>query len=57
MEKVMLILLCLGGLLCIGMSGAMVANKPKWVDLFYFLTIMSEGAALVIAIVMTFLNL
>lgn len=57
MEEVVAVLVGLGALLFIGMSGAMVANKSKWVDLFYFLTIMSEGAALVIAIVMTFLNL
>lgn len=57
MEKVMIALMGLGALLFIGMSGAMVANKPKWIDMFYFLTIASEGAALVIAVVMAFLIL
>lgn len=52
----MVVLVGLGALLFIGMSGAMVANKSKWVDLFYFLTIMSEGAALVISVLTVFLN-
>lgn len=40
----------------LGMAGAIAFDKPEWVDLFYFLTIMSEGVALVIAVLMVFLN-
>ena len=57
MNIIMTALVCLGALLCLGMVEAMIADKPKWVDTFYFLTIASEGAALVIAVLMAFLNL
>ena len=57
MEIIMLVFLCLGFLLFLGMAGAIAFDKPEWVDPFFFLTIMSEGAALVIAVVMEFLNL
>lgn len=57
MEIIMLVFLCLGFLLFLGMVGAIAFDKPEWADLLFFLTIMSEGAALVIAAVMMFLNL
>lgn len=57
MEIIMIIFFCLGLLSCLGMIGAMIADKPEWVDPLFFLTLMSEGAALVIAVVMVFLNL
>ena len=57
MEIIMLVFLCLGFLSFLGMVGVIAFDKPGWVDLFFFLTIMSEGAALVIAVVMMFLNL
>lgn len=57
MEIIMLVFLCLGFLFFSGMVGAVAFDKPEWVDPLFFLTIMSEGAALVIAVVMVFLNL
>lgn len=57
MEIIMLAFMCLGFLFFLGMVGAIAFDKPEWVDLFYFLTIMSEGAALVISVLMMFLNL
>ena len=57
MEIIMLVFLCLGFLFFLGMVGAIAFDKREWVDPFYFLTMTSEGAALVIAVVMMFLNL
>lgn len=57
MEIIMLVFLCLGFLLFLGMAAAIEFDKPEWVDLLFFLTVTSEGAALVIAVVMEFLNL
>ena len=53
----MLVFLCLGFLFFLGMVGAIAFGKLEWVDLFFFLTVASEGAALAIAAVMMFLNL
>ena len=57
MEIIMLVFLCLGLLFFLGMVGAIAFDKLEWVDLFFFLTVTSEVAALVIAVVMMFLNL
>lgn len=57
MEIIMLVFLCLGFLFFLGMAGAIALDKWEWVDLIFFLTVTSEGAALVIAVVMMFLNL
>ena len=57
MEIIMLVFLCLGFLFFLGMAGAMAFDKLEWMDPLFFLTVMSEGAALVIAVVMMFLNL
>lgn len=57
MEIIMLVFLCLGFLFFLGMVGAIAFDKLEWVDSFFFLTVTSEGAALVIAAVMMFLNL
>ena len=57
MEIIMLAFLCLGFLFFLGMAGAIAFDKPEWADLFFFLTVTSEVAALVIAVVMMFLNL
>lgn len=57
MEIIMLVFLCLGFLLFLGMAAAIEFDKPEWADLLFFLTVTSEGAALVIAVVMEFLNL
>ena len=57
MEIIMLVFLCLGFLFFLGMAAAIAFDKLEWVDLLFFLTIMSEGTALVIAVVMEFLNL
>lgn len=57
MEIIMLVFLCLGFLFFLGMAGAIAFDKLEWMDSLFFLTIMSEGAALVIAVVMMFLNL
>lgn len=57
MEIIMLVFLCLGFLFFLGMVGAIAFDKPEWVDPLFFLTVTSEGAALVIAVVMMFLNL
>ena len=57
MEIIMLVFLCLGFLFFLGMEGAVAFDKMEWADWFFFLTVTSEGAALVIAVVMEFLNL
>ena len=57
MEIIMLVFLCLGFLFFLGMAGAIAFDKWEWVDLIFFLTVTSEGAALAIAVVMMFLNL
>lgn len=57
MEIIMLVFLCLGFLLFLGMAAAIEFDKPEWAGLLFFLTVTSEGAALVIAVVMEFLNL
>lgn len=57
MEIIMLVFLCSGILFFLGMVGAIVFDKLEWVGSFFFLTVASEGAALVIAVVMLFLNL
>ena len=57
MEIIMLVFLCLGFLFFLGMVGAIAFDKPEWVGLLFFLTVTSEAAALVIAVVMMFLNL
>ena len=57
MEIIMLVFLCLGFLFFLGMAGAIAFDKREWADLFFFLTVTSEVAALVIAVVMVFLNL
>ena len=57
MEIIMLVFLCLGLLFFLGMTAAMAFDKLEWVDLFFFLTVTSEVAALVVAVVMMFLNL
>lgn len=54
---IMLALLVSGALLFLGMVGAIAFDKWEWVARFFFLTIVSEGVALVIAVVMMFLNL
>lgn len=53
----MLVSLCLGFLFFLGVVGAIAFDKWEWVSRFFFLTILSEGASLVIAVVMMFLNL
>ena len=53
----MLVFMCLGFLFFLGMVGAIAFDKPEWVDLLFFLTVTSEVAALVVAVVMMFLNL
>lgn len=50
----MLVFLCLGLLFFLGMMGAIAFDKWEWVSRFFFLTILSEGASLVIAVVMMF---
>lgn len=57
MEIIMLVFLCLGFLFFLGMMGAIAFDKWEWVARFFFLTVASEGAALVIVAVMMFLNL
>lgn len=57
MEIIMLVFLCLGLLFFLGMAGAITFDKPEWVDPFFFLTVTSEVASLVVAVVMMFLNL
>ena len=57
MEIIMLVFLCLGLLFFLGMVGAIAFDKPEWVGLLFFLTVTSEAAALVVAVVMMFLNL
>lgn len=57
MEIIMLVLLCLGFLLFLGMAAAIEFDKPGWAYLFFFLTVASVGAVMVIAVVMEFLNL
>lgn len=57
MEIIMLAFMCLGFLFFLGMAGAIALDKWEWVDLIFFLTVTSEGAALAIAVVMMFLNL
>ena len=57
MEIIMLVFLCLGLLFFLGMVGAITFDKPGWAYLFFFLTVTSEVAALVVAVVMMFLNL
>lgn len=53
----MLVFMCLGFLFFLGMTAAMAFDKLERADLFFFLTVTSEGAALVIAVIMMFLNL
>ena len=53
----MLVFLCLGFLLFLGMAAAIEFDKPGWAYLFFFLTVASVGAVMVIAVVMEFLNL
>jgi hypothetical protein len=57
MEIIMLVFLCLGFLFFLGMVGAIAFDKRELADWLFFLTVTSEGAALVIAVVMMFLNL
>ena len=63
MEIIMLVFLCLGFLFFLGMVGATAFDKPGWVDLFFFLTVTSAVAALVVSVLMVasvlmmFLNL
>lgn len=57
MENILLVFPCLGSLFFLGMLGAIAFDKWEWVARFFFLTVLSEGAALVIAVVMMFLNL
>lgn len=57
MKIIMLVFLCLGLLFYLVMVAAMMFDKPEWVDPLFLLTVLSEGAALVIAVVMAFLNL
>ena len=57
MEIIMLAFLCLGFLFFLGMAGAVAFDKPEWTGPFFLLTVTSEVAALVIAVVMMFLNL
>nr|DAE20429.1 MAG TPA: hypothetical protein [Siphoviridae sp. cttOT32] len=57
MEIIMLVFPCLGLLFFLGMVGAIAFDKWEWVARFFFLTVLSEGATLVIAVVMMFLNL
>lgn len=56
MKIIILVFLCLGVLLYLGMVGAMVSDRPKWVDTFYFSALVSEGVALMLLAVMEFLN-
>ena len=57
MEIIMLVFLCLGFLFFLGMVGAIALDEPEWMGLFFLLTVTSEVAALVVAVVMMFLNL
>lgn len=57
MEIIVLVFMCLGLLFSLGMVGVIVFGKPEWAGLFFSLTIMSEVAALVVSVVMAFLNL
>lgn len=57
MKIIVFVFLCLGLLFYLVMVAAMVFDKWEWVDLIFFLTVTSEGAALAIAVVMMFLNL
>lgn len=57
MEIIMLALLCSGFLLFLGMAAAIEFDKPGRAYMFFFLTVTSEVAALVVAVVMVFLNL
>lgn len=57
MEIIMPVFLCSGFLFFLGMTGAVAFGKRERVARFFFLTILSEGASMVIAVVMTFLNL
>ena len=57
MENILLVFLCLGFLFFLGMMGAIAFDKWEWVARFFFLTVLSEGATLVIAVVTMFLNL
>ena len=57
MKIIVLVFLCLGLLFYLGMVAAMIADKPKWANLFFFLVLMSEGVALMIVAVLEFLNL
>lgn len=57
MEIIMLVFQCLGFLFFLGMVGVIAFDEPEWVDLFFFLTVVSEVAALVVAVLMMFLNL
>lgn len=56
MKIIVFVFLCLGLLFYLVMVAAMVF-KPKWVNLFFFLAILSEGAALMVLAVLEFLNL
>ena len=57
MDIIMLVFLCLGLLFFLGMVGAVTFDKPEWVGLLFFLTVTSAVAALVVVVVMVFLNL
>lgn len=57
MEIIMLVFLCLGFLFSLGMKGAIAFDKMEWADWFFFLTVTSEVAALVVSVLMMFLNL
>lgn len=57
MKIIAFVFLCLGLLVYLVMVAAMVFDKPKWVNLFFFLAILSEGAALMVLAVLEFLNL
>lgn len=57
MKIIVFVFLCLGLLFYLVMVAAMVFDKPKWMNLFFFLVILSEGAALRVLAVLEFLNL
>lgn len=57
MKIIVFVFLCLGLLFYLVMVAAMAFDKPKWVGLFFFLAILSEGAALMVLAVLEFLNL
>lgn len=57
MEITVLVFMCLGLLFSLGMVGVIAFGKPEWAGLLFFLTVASEVAALVAAVVMPFLNL